>query len=467
VKIYSNNLLNPEEFIGNCLERISAQCGVDVHSSLFAIQFIHEQYYLQQQPLLELVAVIAIAHTPDNATPHIQGAIFVATPDLLAQITELPAELAVVKAFAARHQTPWLDFSAPLLLEPICIPKPWGQEIWYTGIEARGQSRVSAQGFSIPLPWVLALLPDHLSMGCARKINLLKVLDPLPNEVYGDLYFEMHEQKQEVYVVTHVDDKAWPNGEGVIQFGFDQHLRAAFKSDDAFKEAYLASVNNYEVVRRDIDRLLDEKRIAAGINATTPLAANQLTEWLAELSQEPAGEALLKREVQLRAAMNRFVAQQPLQVGDVVTVPCFTPHSLQHGVRVVEFQTPVYERHILSFAQKVLTQSHWDTAAALPKINLDGPSQAPLELLLSTNALRIERVCCFDDFEVQRIRVAAKGVLEWSLDGYALVMVLEGKLEAEGVICLTVGQASFVPAGLKRVKFVAMEDSLLLVSKPR
>ena len=30
----------------------------------------------------------------------------------------------------------------PARLEPVVIDKPWGREIWYSGIEARGESRI-------------------------------------------------------------------------------------------------------------------------------------------------------------------------------------------------------------------------------------------------------------------------------------------------------------------------------------
>ena len=37
---------------------------------------------------------------------------------------------------------PLFDLNAPIPLQPIAIPKPWGQEIWYTGIEQRGVAEV-------------------------------------------------------------------------------------------------------------------------------------------------------------------------------------------------------------------------------------------------------------------------------------------------------------------------------------
>ena len=49
----------------------------------------------------------------------------------------------------------------PLELETVSIQKPWGQEIWYSGIEKRGVSTVK----SVPLPWLLSVFGDYL--GCA------------------------------------------------------------------------------------------------------------------------------------------------------------------------------------------------------------------------------------------------------------------------------------------------------------
>ena len=120
--------------------------------------------------------------------------------------------------------------------------------------------------------------------------------------------------------------------------------------------------------------------------------------------------------------MNRFVARYPLTVGDVVIVPKLVPHALQHGVKVVEFQTPVYERKILSFGQKVLTQSHWDTVEALELADLDfAQLQAP-EMLELDSHLRIERIVNFDTFEVRRILLDGRYVFRDEI--YSVMMVL-------------------------------------------
>ena len=101
----------------------------------------------------------------------------------------------------------------PQRLTPISIPKPWGREIWFTGMEARGESAIAlAESDTVPLGTYLALAPGHLTGG--RTPVLLKILDPRPEPVLGELYLEVHETKQEVYVVTAIDAAAWPEGTG-------------------------------------------------------------------------------------------------------------------------------------------------------------------------------------------------------------------------------------------------------------
>ena len=140
-----------------------------------------------------------------------------------------------------------INLNAPLALNPVYIPKPWGQEIWFSGIEERGVS--SCQG--VPIAWLLDLFGRHL--GCNSAPLLLKILDPLPEENVGDLYFELHKKKVEVYVVTHVDNDAWPNGVGRIRYGFDQSMLAQYESQSDFLADYRQAVSDYEEIRRAID----------------------------------------------------------------------------------------------------------------------------------------------------------------------------------------------------------------------
>lgn len=429
----------------------------------FALEYAFAQYYLPEAPELELVALVVMRRAEQGL--KVAVSITEKSDALLRGLNCVRSEWDLVKQWCDEHGLPWFELDRPVRLEAVHIPKPWGQEIWYTGIEARGQSRVvDDSGRALPLPWLLSVCPRHL-LGGSREIVLLKILDPLPEPVLGDLYFEMHEEKREVYVITHVDQNAWPAGKGGIRFGFDQQKRAEASSDEAFKSDYLAAVNAYRAVRLQIDEYLDSYRREQGIALDAPLDPGTLRAWLADVPRE-----LKEEEEVLREAMEAFVHVDPLQVGDVVKVPCYTPHSLLHGVRTVEFQTPVYERKILSFAQKVLTQSHWDTASALQDVSLDAPVAAELPRLMDEDGVRLEEVALFEDFRVERLRLGSgKQVEADSRPGnYTLVMAVAGDVRVNGSALLP-EQAALIPAASP--KTVLSNDSsspvIALVARPR
>lgn len=358
-----------------------------------------------------------------------------------------PSE-AELMAYVARQELPWLDLGAPLRLEPVYIAKPWGQEIWYTGIEARGQSWVSDGLFSLPLPWVLDLLQPPE----AQPPTLLKVLDPCADEVRGNLYFELHETKQEVYIVTAIDPQAWPQGVGQIQLGFCQAKRAQLGSDEHFRQSYLAAVEGYRQVRQQLDQLLEQGAVAAELP-----------------------EPLLALEQQLRKQMNSFVAHRPLQVGDVVRVPCHLPHALQHGVQVVEFQTPVYERKILSFAQKVLTQNHWDTTEAIEIATLDAPQPEVFTVLHQGADYTLELLAEFGEFEVLRLAVHQPLSFPLAVQGTQVLMLIQGELAmapSKGLLGKGHGEqvnkarAWLLLPGTDTRQWQLMPGSLMLLARP-
>lgn len=460
-------------WIEQSIQQLTAAIGEVPQAQHLVIQFSHVQYYLPDQPRLELIALVSIA-VESSVSVFIEGSIFLFTPERLEQLQSLPEHLSgsggghPLKEYCRSHSLPWLAISAPWLLAPIHIPKPWGQEIWYTGIEARGQAEVVGDKGNIPLPWLLELTSGRIGLPDGVQPILLKVLDPLPDEVYGDLYFELHQEKQEVYVVTHIDQKAWPEGVGAIQLGFAPQMRQRYKTDDEFKQAYLGSVKAYEHVRRSIDALLDDKKAAADIGAAQPAANSQLMNWISELSQDAENTALIAKEMQLRKAMNHFIEVHPLGVGDVVTVPKLVPHALQHGVRVVEFQTPVYERKILSFGQKVLTQDHWDTEEALAVVDMDFSHLQCPELLNFAPEFRVERIVNFDDFEVQRIQLDGPYLFRGSV--YSILMVLQGGLTLETAgrrSGFGSGQALLLPAAENGWSITSSVPCTFLLALPR
>ena len=316
----------------------------------------------------------------------------------------------------------------PVQLSPVHVAKPWGQEIWYSGIEARGESEVITPNGRLKLSVYLDI--DRGATCNHQELVLLKVLDPNPSPVLGDLYFEVHEEKREVYVVTAIDRGAWPDGRGQIRFGMNQTLRESFGNDDAFRAAYLAAVEDYEQVRRAIDN---------------------------------GGQGLTAEELAKRTAMDAFTALTALEIGDVIAVPKWVPHSLQHGVRVIEFQTPTYERHIISFAQRVLTQDHWDSQHAVKHMSVEPVAAIEFE----TVASGIERIVSFEDFGVWRVTVEPG--MRLAMPGgvpYAICTPLDGAIRV-GVLPLTPEQACLVPtAALETTHITAAATARCLIAAP-
>jgi len=290
---------------------------------------------------------------------------------------------------------------------PVDIAKPWGKEIWYTGMEVRGESQVLIGDQQLNLSSYLAADPAALTQ--STPVLLLKVLDPKPQAVVGDLYFEVHEHKQEVYVVTHIDQGAWPDGVGGIRFGMNQVKRKQYSRDEAFRAEYLQAVKHYEQVRRQIDEQ------GAGV--------------------DPADEQSARQQ------MNSFTNMRELRIADVVRVPTWTPHSLLHGVRVVEFQSASYERFIISFAQKVVTQPHWDSEHAIENMHLEPPQPESFEAV----ADGVERIASFSDFNVWRmdLSVAGPATLPPHIP-YAICMCVTGRAQV-GDLELEPEQACFIP----------------------
>jgi protein involved in polysaccharide export with SLBB domain len=402
-------------FIDWCLHAPERQ-----HECVVIVAFALSEYWLDDGGEISLYAVYC----------HYQGQRWLSVTDKPIQPSGLPVQQQYA-AWVDEHRCASILLGSPVMLSPVVVPKPWGREVWFSGVESRGVCGFATGENITPVPWIQAAMPNA-SMGRAGDaLVLLKILDPSPEPVTGDLYFELHEEKREVYVVTHVDAKAWPDGAGFIRYGFDPNVVAAAGSERAFRTEYLSCVQDYEQVRREIDALADGGSVT---------------------------EILCEKEASLREAMDAYSLMRPLNVGDVVKVPLLLPHSLQHGVRTIEFQTPVYERKILSFAQQVLTQNHWDTAEAVEQMALLAPVDEPFPLLRDEEGISVEKIVDFEDFEVWRVTL--DGNISYPVPHcrcYRLLMVLLGSLTVEG---LTLGaeQAAIVPA-LSKLRITSSEPS--------
>jgi mannose-6-phosphate isomerase class I len=129
----------------------------------------------------------------------------------------------------------------------------------------------------------------------------------------------------------------------------------------------------------------------------------------------------------------------------------------------MEFQTPTYERLIAMFAQKVVTQSHWDTEQALARMHpapYTPPATAPLEA--AEEGVTLDRIVDFPQFQVVRARLAPGAARVERAEGipsYRLLAVTEGsaRLKLPGGAQRTIksGQACLVPAALETLTVAA------------
>lgn len=410
--------------------------------------FEHTQSYLPGNPVISLTALVLVTKgdTQCSVVPR----------------TEVPSDdgnpdTAFSNTLRLWH-SPSVSLTQPWLLETVRIPKPWGAEIWYTGIEQRGVCTVAG----IPLPWLLSIAPGRvLGDQNANEPLLLKILDPLPDPGYGDLYFELHREKREVYVVTHLDGVAWPDGIGQIRYGFNQGKVSQFTDIDSFKSAYLRSAETYQSTRNEIDSLLDEHKLELGLVTSDPVSPDLMMQWQAALPGE-----LTQCEEEHKQDMYSYTQLRDLKVGDVIRVDPHQPHSLQHGVRVIEFQTPHYERMILSFTQKVLTQNQWDTESALVDAITDIKEETPLDVIDNSDEYKVESVAAFPEFSVYRITVRAHTTYQRWIERYCLVIGVTGNAKISGKT-IKPEQGYLLPASASSLDLTTTDnEAVILIAEP-
>ncbi len=242
----------------------------------------------------------------------------------------------------------------PAALVPVTVEKPWGREVWYSGIEARGESRVRRG--SPALPSCVPLSRYLAEYGRTAPITLLKALQPSR----GNLYLEVHETKCEVYIVDRIDAALAPDGATML-LGANQ-ARLGALGDSAFRERLLAAALAAETGRGSIEEV------------------------------------------------EAFLTRIALRRGDVVAIPPGVPHSLRQGVDVIEFQTPVYERKILAASQVVVTQNSWDCGAAVAAMDVGLPSKA------TGDGECFEAGASLRDFALRRLSAGSTAVVPaWSV----------------------------------------------------
>jgi formamidopyrimidine-DNA glycosylase len=305
-------------------------------------------------------------------------------------------------------------------LVPLQILKPWGKEIWYSGIEKRGVNCVRNQlGQELSLPKFMEIHLGSAGVKSSAQVPLLKILDPKPVAVLGDLYTEVHSVKNEVYVCLEVDPILYPEGDGLLRYGLQIEGDGSELSNvEEWKRHYLKSVQKYQSLRQQIDSQLE----LAGVYQNGQPEAEVLLKILSDLPV-----SLKKQETMLRNQMNAFTAVHSFPVGSFARVPAGVPHALQAGVKVVEFQTNSYERWIVSFAQKVATQNHWDTSLALKNLDEKASLRDPIQKLASNGFLTL--LALFEEYALFHLSPQSLDLSECAQWGaYCVAFALPGSV---------------------------------------
>ena len=111
-------------------QHLAAAAGVQ----LLAVPWRLEQYWLPARTPAELTALYLLE--PGSG---IAAAVVPAETKIPAALAG-PAPRAALAAWLDGVGCSWFDPAAPLPLHAVSVPKPWGQELWFTGIEERGVS---------------------------------------------------------------------------------------------------------------------------------------------------------------------------------------------------------------------------------------------------------------------------------------------------------------------------------------
>lgn len=322
---------------------------------------------------------------------------------------------------AAYFKSGIFDFLRGFFMQPKTINKPWGKEVWYSGIEERGVCLVKSiiNDLTSPLPYVLEVFNIFNSriksrinskINSQKKIILTKRLVPLAEKEKGNLYYELHQKKKEVYIVNEISKKAYPIKKiGKIKIGMNQSYFQKYSSFEKFKEDFLKiSIS----CKKIIDQLFQEKK------------------------SNPKYQKLNEKKKKYFEKLEPFFRYVDLEVGDIIRISPFIPHSLQHGVSVVEFQTQHYERAILSFEQKVITQDHWDTKKALSLIKKKDIFASEYSFKNDVKVIQkktpsniiFEKIKGFDEFNIERITIE-KDQFNLVEKNYCILFIVSGEIE--------------------------------------
>jgi pseudouridine synthase len=268
---------------------------------------------------------------------------------------------------------PVIEPDKPIILSEGVLSKAWGAEIPFTMIEGRYVADVTdARGTKkSKLPDVLKLFPGSFGVDPEKNLVLLKLLKPGSQPRVSDLYLEVHWEKYELYVVTAIDENAWPEGKARIVCGLNAQLVAEYKAryGEAWREKYKQDF------RAASDRYKDEIYEEYTSKAPKDKSFNDVI----DKPEKTLRDEIERKEIALRDAVYNFAGYKEVSVGDVLVFPRGTVHSLRHGIEVAEVLSFHYERGILVPTLQPVTsfEGIWftDTAFAVMEMSAYAPAE--------------------------------------------------------------------------------------------
>ncbi len=304
----------------------------------------------------------------------------------------------------------------PLYLKPYKEPKVWGVggigEYWYGAEEGEKSSLASLEGRTAPMIDVLngtaeEILGEKAIKKFGRLFPLVKILTPK-----GRLSVQFHEKKNELWIVTGVDETL-AGGEAKLIVGFSKE--ALDKYGEEVTKKYGEALDVYAKKLNTLIDILEES--ASGKKALerekNAIAAAEVLGG----KDTKSGEALSALE-NAKGTLETFYNYRTVKVGDVVPVPARTLHALGAGIEVVEPQIPgatqstedgaTYPvRYYFPGYERPLSKKKLDTDR-VGEIKAEFIENIPCEVLKKTPQLAIERLPGnFEDkgLEVRRITI--------------------------------------------------------------
>ena len=237
-------LKNREEIIYKYQSWSNTILATKQRESALLMEYPYKKYWLKESSEEPIATKLTAIITYDHGRVHFFVDDFLLPYSFVNTSYESIGQLH--SEFREKLSLDWIGLEQGFHIQPTHIPKQWGEEIWYSGIEERGVSYIQLGKQKVLLPYILSLFPQQLVNDCDKDVLLLKILNPKPIPSSGDLYCELHEKKKEVYIITNIDETAYPDGRGKMKLGINLAKRASYKTQEEFSRDMLKSIQNLQ-----------------------------------------------------------------------------------------------------------------------------------------------------------------------------------------------------------------------------